>query len=379
MRVTVVGAGVGGLAVAAGLHRRGHDVVVVEQTAGLRTGGAALGIWFNGSAALARLGHRIDADAPLGGRRIDVLSLRRWDGSVLSELDAVRLCAKFGVPAFTIPRRALLEQLAAGLPPGAIRFAARCTGVRQDPHGAVTRLADGTELVSDVVVGADGCGSALRQALVGPGQARSTGWMAVQGLSGIPMRLTSGTVCLSYVGPGGYCGMMPAGDGLLQWWFEVRQNTGFSAADPVLTHELLRKAFGDWADPVPELLGLVRAVAAEEWHYVRHVVPRTLGRGRVVLIGDAVHAMPPQLGQGGNQTLEDALVLCEELSRRDDDPSAAIERYQRARRRKAATASWLSARSLTEDARHPWLKVKIPAVALGTAFSLVLRAVSNCL
>ncbi len=89
--------------------------------------------------------------------------------------------------------------------------------------------------------------------------------------------------------------MMPAGDGLLQWWFEVRQNTGFSAAGQLLTHELLRKAFGDWADPVLELLGLVRNVAAEEWHYVRHVVPRTLGRGGVVLIGDAVHAMPLQL------------------------------------------------------------------------------------
>src|ERR1700735_2039962 len=71
-------------------------------------------------------------------------------------------------------------------------------------------------------------------------------------------------------------------------------------------------------------------------------------------------------------------VLCEELSRRDDDPGTAIELYQRARRRKAA-ASWPSARSLTEDARYPWLKVKIPDVILGTAFSLVLRAVSNCL
>jgi FAD-dependent urate hydroxylase len=379
MRVTVVGAGVGGLAIASGLHRRGHDVVVLEQAAELRTGGAALGIWFNGSAALTRLGQRIDQDAPFGGRRIDVLTLRRSDGSTFSELDAKRLGARLGSPAFTVPRRDLLERLAADLPADAIRFGVRCAGIRQDDGSAATLLDDGAELVSDVVVGADGRGSVLRQQLIGPGQARPTGWLAVQGLSRIPLPLVSGTACLTYVGPAGYCGLMPAGNGLLQWWFEVRQESGLTAADPARTHELLQGAFGHWADPVPELLRLVRAEAAEEWHYVRHAVPRMLGRGRVALIGDAVHAMPAQLAQGGNQTLEDAAVLCEELSRPGVHPGAAIAAYQRARRRKAARASWLAAHSLVEDVRHPWLRVNVPGPVLGAAFGLVLRAISNCL
>jgi FAD-dependent urate hydroxylase len=379
MRVTVVGAGVGGLAIASGLHRRGHDVVVTEQAAKLRTGGAALGIWFNGSAALTRLGQQIDSEAPLGGRRIAVLTLRRSDGSTFSELDATRLGARLGSPAFTVPRRELLERLAAELPADAIRFGARCTGIRQEHRSATALLDDGAELVSDVVIGADGCGSVLRQQLIGPGEARPTGWLAVQGLSRIPLPLASGTASVTYVGPAGYCGLMPAGNGLLQWWFEVRQDSGFSAADPAMTHELLQGSFGHWADPVPELLRLVRAESTEEWHYVRHVVPRMLGRGRVVLIGDAVHAMPAQLAQGGNQTLEDAAVLCEELSRPGVQPSAAIEAYQRARRRKAAMASWLAAHSLVEDAGHPWLRVNVPGPVLGTAFGLVLRVISNCL
>ena len=379
MRVTVVGAGVGGLAVSGGLHRRGHAVTVLEQGPALRTNGAALGIWFNGSAALARLGHPVDPDAADGGRRIDVLSQRRWDGRVLSELDAARLGARFGAPAFTIPRRRLLERLAADLPPDALRFDARCTGVRADGDRAVAELADGTELDGDVVVGADGCGSVLRQSIVGPQAARTTGWMAVQGLSRIPISLASGTTCVSYVGRGGYCGLMPAGDGLLQWWFEVRQEAGFTARNATLTHVMLQRAFGDWADPVPALLRLIRGEAIEEWHYVRHVIPRELGRGRVVLIGDAVHAMPPQLGQGGNQTLEDAWVLCRELCRDPDSPAAAIERYQRARRRKAALASWLSARSLVQDTRHPWTRVRVPDRVVDGALAVVLRAVSNCL
>jgi FAD-dependent urate hydroxylase len=379
MRVTVVGAGVGGLAVAGGLHRGGHAVTVLEQAQALRTNGAALGIWFNGSSALARLGHPVDPDAGDGGRRIDLLSQRRPDGRVLSELDAARLRSKFGVPAFTIPRRTLLERLAADLPPGAIRFGALCTGVREEDDHAVTELADGTELPGEVVIGADGCRSVLRQAVTGHQAARPTGWMAVQGLSRIPISLTSGTTCATYVGRDGYCGLMPAGDDLLQWWFEVRQEAGFSAVNAALTQDMLLRTFGDWAEPVPSLLRLVRGETVEEWQYVRHVIPRRLYAGRLVLIGDAVHAMPPQLAQGGNQTLEDAWVLCRELCRVPGAPAAAFRRYQRARRSKAALASWLSARSLAQDTRHPWTSVRIPDRVLGGAFAVALRAVSNCL
>src|SRR5207302_2833691 len=112
LRVVVVGGGVGGLALARGLHAQGQHVTVVEAAYALRTSGATVQIWFNGMAALRNLGISLDGI----GQRIDLLEGRCWDGSARSEVNAALLARRFGVPAVTIARRRLLEHLAEGLP-----------------------------------------------------------------------------------------------------------------------------------------------------------------------------------------------------------------------------------------------------------------------
>jgi 2-polyprenyl-6-methoxyphenol hydroxylase-like FAD-dependent oxidoreductase len=93
----------------------------------------------------------------------------------------------------------------------------------------------------------------------------------------------------------------------------------------------LRRRFGRWASPVPEVLAAASeddlAFFGHHWNKVR----RTWGEGRITLVGDAAHTMPPTLGQGANQTLEDAWVLGRELAKDGDDPAARLRAYEKAR------------------------------------------------
>jgi len=367
-----VGAGIGGLAAARGLQNLGHECVVYEQAEALRLSGAAVTIWPNGSAALTEL--RIPPEWL--GQRIDRFELRSAQGRMMGVLDGVRLARRFGVPVMVIPRRRLLQRLAEGLASDRLRFAHTCTAVRQDESGATVQFENGDSVTVDLVIGADGYRSAVRTAVLGGGPAEPTGWAEWQGLSQISTHLAHGHQSLSLTDKNGACGLMPAGEGMLQWWFVVPWAPDSPRPSSVVS--MLRERFGSWMDPVPEVLDEVSDDEVNLWPYVRHRVPRSLSVGRVVLLGDAVHAMPPTLSQGANQTLEDAMVLTAQL--RAAPLSSALRGYNRARRRRAAVVSRLAARSPAQDPDAAWVRSFVVPPAVSTwLFGSLLRVVSNSL
>ena len=144
-----------------------------------------------------------------------------------------------------------------------------------------------------------------------------------------------------FVGKQGTCGLMPAGDGLLQWWFDLRWTPG--TPPPAKPVAMLRELFGDWAPPVREVLAAVTDDEAGFFPHYRHRVPRTWGRGRVTVIGDAAHSMPPTRAQGANQALEDAWALAAALrgdaAKTEATTEAALRAFERARSRKASVVS----------------------------------------
>jgi FAD-dependent urate hydroxylase len=180
----------------------------------------------------------------------------------------------------------------------------------------------------------------VRDQLWGGDPGQLTGWATWQGVSPVRSDITYSHRGVLYVGKPGTCGLMPAGDGLLQWWFDLRWTPATPPPDQPVA--LLRERFGGWAAPVREVLDAVTDAETGFFPLYRHRVPRTWGSGRVTVIGDAAHSMPPTRAQGANQALEDAWALAVALraaERTKTDLTATLRGFERARSRKASVVS----------------------------------------
>ncbi|MFI0470786.1 FAD-dependent monooxygenase [Saccharopolyspora sp. 5N102] len=331
MRVLVIGAGVGGLAIANGLLGKGHDVQVFEHADALRTTGAGITVWSNGTAALRGLG----VDIEPAGHRLHSLRSVTESGRLLWEADLDEVTERLGSPTVQIPRRELIAEMAAALPPGVLHFGRRCVGVTERPDHVVVQFADGSSATGDLLIGADGQRSVVRREVLGGEPARPTGWASWQGLTRSDLPVAHGHQTLNIAGRYAHCGLIPTGDGLLHWWFDMPWKDG----DPVLSVAELQRAFRGWPDPVEALLASVTDDDLGFFPHIRHKVPQVWGGPRSTLLGDAVHAMPPAVAQAANQTLEDAWLLTQFLSVVDREPAELLRAYEQERRPRALKVS----------------------------------------
>ncbi|KMS83855.1 MULTISPECIES: FAD-dependent oxidoreductase [Streptomyces] len=304
-RVIVIGGGIGGLAAAAALHRKGWAVTVLERAPALDPVGAAISLAPNGLRALDALG--------IGDEIRDLAAwqgdggLRTPGGRWLSRSDAEAATARFGDPLVLLPRSTLVDRLAALLPPGAVRTGTSASLADPGDRDRPARVTAGEEeLEADLVVGADGVNSRVRPALFpahpGPVYAGFTTWrllIPVPGAEFAPHETW---------GRGRIWGTQPLKDGRVYAYAAATLPAGERAPDDEKA-ELLRR-YGDWHDPIPAVLAAARpeGVLRHDVHHLARPLPAHHS-GRTVLLGDAAHAMPPTLGQGGNQALEDAVVL----------------------------------------------------------------------
>ncbi|MFD1540502.1 FAD-dependent oxidoreductase [Nonomuraea guangzhouensis] len=325
MDVLVIGAGIGGLAVARVLLTAGHQVRVYEQAPARRTGGKALLIWSNGNAVLDDLGVSLDGV----GARIDRIDALTAGGRLRNSMNIAHAADRYGFPTKAIARRDLLERLADGLPDDVVHYGVGSQSVTRNDSRVTAVFSDGSTATGDVLIGADGHHSVVRRRLWGENAVRPATFGTWQGLSPIDIDITDTTRHLMITGREGACGLMPAGKGLLQWWFDVPWSP--SETRPTAPLAELRRRFGRWASPVPEVLAAASEDDLEFFAHHWNKVRRVWGENRITLVGDAAHTMPPTLGQGANQTLEDAWVLGRELAEDADDPSVRLRAYEKAR------------------------------------------------
>lgn len=344
MKIIITGAGVSGLAAAADLVARGHEVEVYERAPELRAGGNGVLIWHNATGILRDLGLPLERL----GRRMDTADVWSSRGEPLMRTDLTRIAAVLGTPCIAAMRGDVLRLLADAVPEGVIRLGKECAEIVERPGGVTVRFTDGTTADGDVLIGADGYRSAVRTHLFGADDARYTGLASWHGTTTEPLDLGGDHCVPTFYGRQGLCTLHPVGDGRIHWSFEVPFDNGRRRVPPPGTAlseasrsegrrlASSREWFGGWAPPVSDLLDVLKEEDIAEAPHTLHDVRKWWGRGPITLVGDAAHAIPPRAGWGVNQALEDSWVLGHAL----DGPGSPADRlrsYEQARRGRART------------------------------------------
>ena len=316
----VAGGGIGGLAAALALTRRGWRVEVLERAASAGEAGSGLSLWPNGVRALTALGLAVPSTPPAEG------GVRDRSGRWLSRTDTAEVSRRYG-PLAVVHRARLSGLLREAVPPGVLRLGAEVTAVREGASSVEVTHAGGVSR-ADLLVGADGLRSAVRRSLwpdaPGPRYAGYTAWRLVVAPPGGHLAAGGATW-----GRGERVGVVPLATGGVYLFGVANAPEGERGADGELAE--LRRRFGGWHDPIPALLA-----AASEDAVLRsdvHDLPPlpSYATGRVALLGDAAHAMTPDQGQGANQALEDAVTLAALLDT-EETVAAALAAYDRERR-----------------------------------------------
>ncbi|GAA3012428.1 FAD-dependent monooxygenase [Streptosporangium longisporum] len=320
----VVGGGIGGLAAAIGLRRIGWTATVLERSCELGEIGAGMSQSPNALRALAELGVA-DAARAAGVPFPGIFNLRVPSGGHIA-----RALPGTTGPLLGFHRADLHRVLLDAVPAGWVRTGAQVSAVRQDGDEVVVGWG-AEELRADLAVAADGVHSTVRR-LLWP-EARdprfwgNTVWRGIAHADGVDAAMT--------LGRGRYFLAMPVGRGRVYWALGARADRPGVRYDDELA-EVRRRVQG-WHDPIPRLLEAT-APEAVLHHDITDLDPLSgYVRGRVVLLGDAAHAMHPDMAQGAAQSLEDAVVLAAALAESGDDIPAALARYDERRRPRTQT------------------------------------------
>lgn len=325
-KILVIGGGISGLTASMAFTRKGFDVDIVEIKDRLGDeGGIGLSIMGNASKALATLGVAqacVDAGMPA-----DNFTVRAPGGDVVATPPWPPLGKPDWPAQIGISRTDFHHILAEGArAAGAyIRCGLTASSIEQDDATVHVTFADGSSSIYDLVIAADGVYSKTRATLfpdfAGP---EGTGQAIWRALARRPADIT--TTQLHFGGPQGLVGICPINEDHC-YLYCIHEGLPGERKDPATLHLQLREKLEGYGGVIPALAAQFDDPATISYRPLeRMLLPRPWYSGRVILIGDAAHANPPNVAQGAAMGIEDALVLAEEMSR-NCDAHEALERF----------------------------------------------------
>jgi 2-polyprenyl-6-methoxyphenol hydroxylase-like FAD-dependent oxidoreductase len=315
-RFVIVGGGIGGLCAARAVALAGHEAVVFERGPAGAMIGAGLLLWPNAVHALDALGRGSAVRAvATPARRTVFLDAA---GRTLSEVDVEMVGSRAGAPMLVVERPDLHEVLAEGL---TVNYDSAVSAV--DERGVT--LANGERIDGDAVIGVDGIGSLVREHVCPGTRPFDSGYTVIRGIAAHD--IGRGEAFEAW-GSGEIVGgaALPAAR---SYWFYEAPSARVDGQDPLATVGAER-----WPAPIAALLAATPPESVLVNRILRLGALSTWTRGTMTLLGDAAHAMEPNLGQGAAQAIEDAEALLLAL-RASDELSLALAAYAAARRRRA--------------------------------------------
>jgi salicylate hydroxylase len=335
-RILIAGAGLGGLTTALALLKKGFDVDVYEQVPELKEVGAGVQIASNGTRVLEELG--LSSELLHIGTELTSKEMRLWNtGRTWNLVDLGQSSIeKYGAPYYTLHRadlHGLLVDAVRREKPDAIHLNAKASRFEQTADGVVLHFEDGKCAVGDLLVGADGVHSKIRQGLFGPDKAKFTGCMAWRGLvntKDLPDRITR-TSAMIWLGPAAHIVHYPVRRGEYLNFFAVVKRDDWQVEswnERGSTEECLGD-FKGWHD---DALEIVRRIDIPyKWALITREPLPYWTQGRVTLLGDASHSMLPLLAQGANMAIEDGFVLARCLEKHAGDLQTGLKSYEQVR------------------------------------------------
>ncbi|MBT2369088.1 3-hydroxybenzoate 6-monooxygenase [Streptomyces sp. ISL-10] len=354
--IIIAGGGIGGLAAALSISRRGHRVTVLEARDTFTEIGAGIQLGPNAFQALDQLGVGDEVRA----RAVHIDELRFMDGTTGEKVASMPLTGeyrrRFGNPYAVVHRIDLyapLLQACRAVDTIELRTNASVLSYEQNAGSVTVRLTSGEEVTGAALIGADGINSFVRKQLVGDGFPRVSGhtiYRSVIPMEQVPEELRWNTVTL-WAGPKWHFVHYPIGEGKFLNLAATRDDGATKAVlgEPVAKERVLGE-FPELGETARRLLNL-----GEDWRswvLCDRDPVANWADGRVVLVGDAAHPMLQYAAQGACQAVEDAVVLGELIGTEASEFEVNFQKFN-AERRERTAATQRVAREMGRQLYHP--------------------------
>jgi 2-polyprenyl-6-methoxyphenol hydroxylase-like FAD-dependent oxidoreductase len=325
VRIAIIGGGIGGLTAALAFQQFGYQAEVFEQAPALLEVGSAIALWPNAMRVLERLGVA-EKILDYGGIVKELCWMNR-DGFPMNRVSIF----DGKTPAVALHRSDLQSTLFHALPQSSIHLGQTIVDQQQKRDKIIATFANGHTVEADFLIGADGIHSRVRSQLINDGDPIRRGYTIWRGTSPITLESIPPETGIELYGRGKRFGIGPVGLGRTGWWASANADHADQLTD----------LFAGWYAPVIELIEATPPATILMTMATDRQPNKKWGAGRMTLLGDAIHPTTPNLGQGGCQAMDDALVLarCFEKYGAFEE---SLRNYERLRHRRTAILTQIS-------------------------------------